>query len=176
MIPRKNMARKNTYCTHHAHWTADPKNQPPLDNNTQHKKHKTPSPRSPQAAGFQTLQFYRWVQSLYTTRLIMIIAMQQCTIYWWHYFFFYLFNCYSMSSSSARLLSKGEFLKVYHMMFFCHYIEMMCTNNPSYLDVAGELILFWLDFGQGGGCHFHDVFSKVEVGSVVVSVALLLII
>jgi hypothetical protein len=36
--------------------------------------------------------------------------------------------------------------------------------------------LFWPDFGQGGGHHCHDVFRKVEVGLVLVSLALLIIV
>ena len=50
------------------------------------------------------------------------------------------------------------------------------SGNILFGDVAGELILFQPDFGQGGGRHCHDVFRKLEVGSVVVSVALLIIV
>jgi hypothetical protein len=46
--------------------------------------------------------------------------------------FLYLFNCYSMFSSSARSLTKGEFLKVYLVMFLCCCIKTICTN-PSHL-------------------------------------------
>jgi hypothetical protein len=49
------------------------------------------------------------------------------------------------------------------------------SGDTLFGDVAGELILFRPDFGQGGERHCHDVFSKAEVGSVVVSVAFLLI-
>ncbi len=47
--------------------------------NTQTKKHKTRSPWSPQATGFQRLQFYRWVQPPYVAQSIMIIATRRCT-------------------------------------------------------------------------------------------------
>jgi hypothetical protein len=39
-----------------------------------------------------------------------------------------------MCSGSAHSLTKGEFLKVYLVKFFCRYIETMCTN-PSYLAI-----------------------------------------
>ena len=58
----------------------------------------------------------------------------------------------------------------------------MCTNNSypviPYLAMSPENSSCFgliLDRG-GGGEHCHDVFSKVEVGLVIVSIALLLII
>jgi hypothetical protein len=64
-----------------------------------------------------------------------------------------------MCSGSACSLAKGEFLKIRLGIFLCHCIETMRTN-PIY----------------PVGRHCHDVFSKVEVGSVVVRVALLIIV
>ncbi len=60
-----------------------------------------------------------------------------------------------MCSGSARSLPKGEFLKIY-LVIFCAAASKRRAITPSirqYLicDVAGELILFWPDFGQGGG-------------------------
>ena len=79
-----------------------------------------------------------------------------------------------------RSLTKGEFLKVYLVMFLCHCIETTRTN-PSYpaipyLTMSPEKnsSRFGLILDRGGRRHCHDVFSKVEVGSVVVSVALLI--
>ena len=140
--------------------------------NIKHSHHGPPSLRLSEAPT------YRWVQSLYVTRSITIIATRRCTVYWWHYLFFYLLNCYSMFSSSARSLTKGEFLKVYLVMFLCRCIETTCTN-PSYpaipyLAMSPEnSSCFGLILDRRGRCHCHNVFSKVEVGSVVVSIALL---
>ena len=59
-----------------------------------------------------------------------------------------------MCSVSARSLTKGEFLKVYLVIFLFPFIETMCAN-PSYPvilfgNVAGELILFRLISDRGG--------------------------
>ena len=84
-----------------------------------------------------------------------------------------------MCSGSARSLTKGEFLKVYLANFLCRCIETTCTN-PSYpaipyLAMSPEnSSCFGLISDMGGGRHCHDVFSKVEVGSVVVSVVVLI--
>ncbi len=147
---------------------------------THNKKQNTLSPWSPQAAGFQWLQFYRWVQSPYVARLITIIATWQHTFFWWHLLFLYLFYYYSMCSGSVRSLTKGEFLKIYLVLFLCRCIETMRTNpiypalpyfsiSPKY----SSCFCLILDRG-GGGRHCHNVIRKVEVGSVVVSVAFLL--
>jgi hypothetical protein len=86
-----------------------------------------------------------------------------------------------MCNGLARSLTKGEFLKVYLVIFLCCCIKTTCTN-PSYLVIPYLAMLpensscFRPDFGQGGGHHCHNVFSKVEIDSVVVSVVLLLII
>ena len=70
--------------------------------------------------------------------------------------FLYLFNCYSMFSSSARSLTKGEFLKVYLVMFLCRCIQTMCTNPiyPAmpYLAMSPEnSSCFGLILDRGGG-------------------------
>jgi hypothetical protein len=85
-----------------------------------------------------------------------------------------------MFSGSARSLTKGDFLKAYLVMFLCRCIQTTCTN-PSYpvlpyLAMSPEnSSCFGLVLDRGGGRHCHDVFSKVEVGLVGGSVALLLI-
>ncbi len=84
-----------------------------------------------------------------------------------------------MCSGSARSLTKGEFLKVYLAIFLCHCIETTCTN-PSYLAISylamspEKSSCFGLISDMGGGRHCHNVISKVEVGLVVVSVAVLI--
>ncbi len=86
-----------------------------------------------------------------------------------------------MCSGSARSLTKGEFLKIYLVLFLCRCIETTQTN-PSYLVIPCLAMspenssCFGLISDGGGGRHWHDVFRKVDVGSVVVSVALLTIV
>ena len=86
-----------------------------------------------------------------------------------------------MCSGSARLLTKGEFLKIYLVPFLCHCIETACTN-PSYpaLPYLGMLPKYSSFFGlildRGGGRHCHNVFRNVEVGLVVISIALLILV
>jgi hypothetical protein len=64
-------------------------------------------------------------------------------------------------------------------MFLCRCIETMHTN-PSYPGIPYLTMLpensscFGLLFDRGWRCHCHDVFSKVEVGSVVVCIALVI--
>jgi hypothetical protein len=59
----------------------------------------------------------------------------------------------------------------------------MLNTNPSYPAISYLAMspenssCFWPDFGQGGGGeHCHDDFRKLEVGLVIVCVALLKII
>jgi hypothetical protein len=64
--------------------------------------------------------------------------------------------------------------------FFCAAESKRRALTPAiwwYLigDVTRELVLFCPDFGQEGR-HCHNVFRKLEVGSVVVSIALLIIV
>jgi hypothetical protein len=86
-----------------------------------------------------------------------------------------------MCSGSARLLTKGEFLKIYLVLFLCRCIETMRTN-PSYLALPYLAMspeyssCFSLILDGGGGRHCHNVLRKVEVGLVVVSVALLILV
>ena len=57
-----------------------------------------------------------------------------------------------MCSGSARSLPKGEFLKMYLVIFLCRCIKTPhLSGDTLFGDVAGELILFWTDFGKGGG-------------------------
>jgi hypothetical protein len=83
-----------------------------------------------------------------------------------------------MCSGSVHLLTKGEFLKIYHVLFLCHCIKTT-RANPSYSVLPYLALLprysscFSLILDRGGGHHCHNVFRKVEVGSVVVSIALL---
>jgi hypothetical protein len=82
-----------------------------------------------------------------------------------------------MCSGSAGSLTKGEFLKIYLVLFLCRCIEIMQTN-PCYLAIPYLVMspenssCFGLISDRGGGHHCHNVFRKVAVGSVVVSVAL----
>ena len=74
----------------------------------------------------------------------------------------FLFNCYSMCSGSACSLTKGEFLKLYLVMFLCHCIKTMCTN-PSYPAIPYLVMLLENSscFGlilDGGGRHCQNVF------------------
>ncbi len=156
-----------------------------LSHTQQHTTHKQkteiPSPWSPQASGFQWLQFYRWVQSPYVAWSITIIATRWCTFFWWHLLFLYLFYYYSMCSSSACSLAKGEFLKINLVLSLCCCIKISHTNPSypalSYLAMSPEYSsCFGLILDRGGGCHCHDVFRKVEVGLVVVIVALLILV
>ncbi len=81
-------------------------------------------------------------------------------------------------TAAPRSLTKGELLKINLVPFLCRCIKTMRTN-PSY-PVLPYLALspeysscFGLIWDRGGGRHCHNVFRKVEVGSVVVSIALL---
>jgi hypothetical protein len=86
-----------------------------------------------------------------------------------------------MCSSLARSLTNGEFLKIYLVIFLRGCIKTTCTNPiyPAipYLEMSPDnSSCFGLILDRGGGRHCHNVFSKVEVGSVVVRVLLLLIV
>jgi hypothetical protein len=85
-----------------------------------------------------------------------------------------------MCSGSACSLAKGEFLKIRLGIFLCHCIETMRTNPIypviPYLVMLPEISSCFSLISDRGGRHCHDVFSKVEVGSVVVRVALLIIV
>jgi hypothetical protein len=95
--------------------------------------------------------------------------------------YFLMLTLTFMYSSSARLLTKGEFLKIYLVLFLCRCIETTCIKTSylliSYLVMSPKYSsCFGLILDRGGGCHCHNVFRKVEVGLVVVSVALLILV
>ena len=75
-----------------------------------------------------------------------------------------------MCGDSAPSLTKGEFLKIYLMIFVCRCIETTRTN-PIYLAIPYLAMspenssCFGLISGKERGFHCHDVFSKLEVGS-----------
>ena len=94
---------------------------------------------------------------------------------------FLLSYYYSMCSSSACSLNKGEFLKSISCFLLCHCIETMRTN-PSYPGIPYLAMLrensscLGLISERGGVRHCHDVSRNEEVGSAGVSVALLIIV
>ncbi len=137
-----------------------PKNQPPLahttTNNTQQKKHKTPSPCSPQAAGFQRLQFYRWVRSSYVARSITIIATRRCTFYWRHYLFLYLLTIILCAAAQCAHWLKVRF-QIYILCFFCAAALKWRGLTPAIWQYLiwqccwrTHLVLAWFWTGGGG--------------------------
>ncbi len=148
---------------------------------THNKNQKTLSKWSPQAAGFQRLQFYRQVWLPYVARSITIIATWQCTFFDDTSFSFIYFTIILSAVAQSTCWLK-VFIERYFPCFFCAAASKRRALSPAirrYLiwrcRPSTHLVLAWFCTG-GRGCHCHDVFRKVEVGSVVVSVALLILV
>ncbi len=75
-----------------------------------------------------------------------------------------------MCSGSEPSLTKSDLLKIYLVFFLCCCIETTCTN-PIYPAIPYSAMspenssCIGLISDRGRGRHWHDVFSKLEVGS-----------
>jgi hypothetical protein len=79
-------------------------------------------------------------------------------------FSFFYFTIILICSGSACSLTKGEFLKIYLVLFLCCCIETMHTNPsyPSipYLAMSLKFSSCFNLISEGGGRHCHDVFRR----------------
>ncbi len=142
-------------------------NQPPLahttTHNTQQKTENTVTmvPPSHQLPAAPILQKS-------TIAICCAIDHNHCNtamyFFWRHLLFLYLFYYYSMCSGSACSLTKGEFLKIY-LVLFCAAASKRCELTPAiwcYLIwqccPSTHLVLAW--FWTGGGAPLSQCFQE----------------
>ncbi len=134
------------------------------------KNNKTSSPWSPQSAGSQRLQFYRWVWSPYLAQSITIITIRRLNFYRWNKKNLSFIYHYSMCIGSARPETKGEFLKWWLVLFS----SPLRRNDAYWPQLLADilfvvtprvLVVFRHDFGRGGRGAFVAIVSyDKEVG------------
>ncbi len=144
-------------CTSHGRHPRTNRHSPTQQHTTYNqKKHKTPSPWSPQATSFQRLQFYRWVRLPYATQLITIIATRQCTFIDNNNFSFIYLTIILCAVAQCAHWLKVSFYR-YILCFFCA-AALKWRTNPSYLAIYYLAMLreksscfsLILDRGRGG--------------------------
>ncbi len=113
-----------------------------------HKNQKTPTPWSPPPAGFQRLQFYRWVWLPCVAQLISISATWQCNFNDETNIFFILLTIILQASDRHAQDLKVSYFSDYLFFFlavapkqcaitpaicwylFCRYIPSICHDLP----------------------------------------------
>ncbi len=127
--------------------------------NTPHNFRKTPTPWSPPPAGFQRLQFNRWVRSPYVGRSISIAATRRCNFLRETNVFFILLTIILYAADQRAWGQKVCFLV--NTCAFYSSVARINSHWPQlsadifFTDAAWGLIMFWHDFGRGGGRHCH---------------------
>ena len=100
---------------------------------------KTPTPWSPPSGGFQRLQFYRWVRSLYVARSISITATRRCNFLCETNYFFILLTIILCAAGRRARRQKVWFFSEYLWFLFGCYVKSTRTD-PSYPPIYFSLM------------------------------------
>ena len=128
---------------------------------------KSPTPWSPPPAGFQRLQFFRWVQMWYVTQLISISSMQQYIfIDGTNVLFNLLTNILQAAAQCAHRLKVSFF--TYYSCFLLAVASIPCALTQAihryfFADVPWVLIMFRHDFGWEGGGAIVTMFTRYAI-------------